>query len=74
MSSWNLDKTLPVGTSDAGSILSTTLSEGIDFYMANVHPYFGSVAIDDAATWTEDFYTDYDAVSRYAGHAIVNVG
>jgi glucan 1,3-beta-glucosidase len=33
-----LDKTLPVGTSDAGSILSTTLASGIDYFMANVHP------------------------------------
>ena len=34
----NLDKHLPIGTSDAGSLLSTTLATGIDFFMANVHP------------------------------------
>ena len=33
-----LNKYLPIGTSDAGSVLSTTLAKGIDFYMANVHP------------------------------------
>ena len=33
-----LKKTLTVGTSDAGSVLSKTLASGIDFFMANVHP------------------------------------
>lgn len=34
----NLDKHLPIGTSDAGSLMSTTLAAGIDYFMANVHP------------------------------------
>ncbi|ORY31807.1 glycoside hydrolase superfamily [Naematelia encephala] len=56
----SLNKTLPVGTSDAGSIMSTTLAEGIDFFMANVHPWFGDVAIQDAATWTYNFFQEFD--------------
>ncbi|EIW67611.1 hypothetical protein TREMEDRAFT_33542, partial [Tremella mesenterica DSM 1558] len=60
LSALSLSKTLQVGTADAGSILSTTLAEGIDFYMANVHPYFGSVAIQDAATWTTEFFGNFD--------------
>ncbi|OCF75503.1 glucan 1,3-beta-glucosidase [Kwoniella mangroviensis CBS 8886] len=55
-----LSKTLPVGTSDAGSVMSKTLGEGIDYFMANVHPWFGSVSIDDAAQWTWDFFQDFD--------------
>lgn len=38
LTTWGLDKTLPVGTSDAGSVMSTQLATGIDFFMANVHP------------------------------------
>jgi glucan 1,3-beta-glucosidase len=34
----SLDKHLPIGTSDAGSILSTSLASQVDFFMANVHP------------------------------------
>ncbi|WWC62957.1 uncharacterized protein I303_105555 [Kwoniella dejecticola CBS 10117] len=55
-----LSKALPIGTSDAGSVMSKTLGEGIDYFMANVHPWFGSVAIDDAAQWTEDFFQEFD--------------
>ncbi|WVQ84409.1 hypothetical protein IAT38_006561 [Cryptococcus sp. DSM 104549] len=55
-----LSKTLPIGTSDAGSILSKTLASGVDYFMANVHPYFGTVAIDDAAVWTYDFFNEFD--------------
>jgi glucan 1,3-beta-glucosidase len=36
--SMGLSKHLPIGTSDAGSILSKSLAGGIDFFMANVHP------------------------------------
>nr|XP_031858562.1 uncharacterized protein CI109_006085 [Kwoniella shandongensis]KAA5525634.1 hypothetical protein CI109_006085 [Kwoniella shandongensis] len=55
-----LSKTLPIGTSDAGSILSKRLASGVDYFMANVHPWFGSVGIDDAATWTEEFFQEFD--------------
>ena len=48
----NLPKTLPVGTADAGSMVTTTLSEGADFIMANVHPWFGGVPVEQAAAWT----------------------
>ncbi|ODN74156.1 hypothetical protein L202_07608 [Cryptococcus amylolentus CBS 6039] len=64
-----LDKVLPVGTSDAGSIMSKTLGEGVDYFMANVHPYFGSLAIDDAAAWTTSFFEEYDvAVAAIASN------
>ncbi|WVQ73520.1 hypothetical protein IAR50_003092 [Cryptococcus sp. DSM 104548] len=55
-----LDKVLPVGTADAGSDMSETLGEGVDFFMANVHPYFGALAIDDAAAWTSSFFQEFD--------------
>ncbi|WVR06642.1 hypothetical protein IAU60_003674 [Kwoniella sp. DSM 27419] len=55
-----LDKVLPIGTSDAGSLMSASLGEEIDYFMANVHPWFGSVSIDAAATWTYDFFQEFD--------------
>lgn len=30
---------LPVGTSDAGSVITSKLAAGADFIMANVHPF-----------------------------------
>lgn len=58
----NLDKHLPIGTSDAGSLLSTTLATGIDFFMANVHPWFATVGVDTAAVWTNQFFHEFDIV------------
>jgi len=58
-----LSKHLPIGTSDAGSLLSTTLATGIDFFMANVHPWFATVGVDIAAAWTDQFFHDFDVVS-----------
>jgi exo-beta-1,3-glucanase (GH17 family) len=52
----NLPKTLPVGTSDAGSYFNTLVMEDMAYGMANVHPWFGNVAINDAAAWTWDFF------------------
>lgn len=61
---WGLDKELPIGTSDAGSVMSTQLATGIDFFMANVHPFFGNQAIQTAAEWTWWFFQNFDVVSR----------
>lgn len=56
----NLSKHLPLGTSDAGSVMSVTLARGVDYFMANVHPYFGGLGINQAATWTWDFFQNFD--------------
>ncbi|GAA5972063.1 hypothetical protein JCM11641_002479 [Rhodosporidiobolus odoratus] len=56
----NLGKHIPVGTADAGFVYNTTLAEGIDEYLANVHPWFGGVPIDQAAGWTWDYFTQND--------------
>lgn len=58
----SLSKTLPVGTADAGSMVSTTLAAGVDYFMANVHPWFGGVPINQAAGWTYDYYTQQVAI------------
>ncbi|GMK59660.1 hypothetical protein CspeluHIS016_0802660 [Cutaneotrichosporon spelunceum] len=58
----SLSKPMPIGTGDAGSLFSTTLAQGLDFYMANVHPWFGKVPIDQAADWTYDYFMNNDVV------------
>ncbi|GAA5898552.1 hypothetical protein JCM6882_007813, partial [Rhodosporidiobolus microsporus] len=58
----NLGKHVPVGTADAGSAYTADLATGIDFFMANVHPWFGGVPIDEAAGWTWDFFEQNDVV------------
>ncbi|KAH8082585.1 glycoside hydrolase superfamily [Filobasidium floriforme] len=64
-----LSKTLPHGTSDAGSVFTQALAEGIDYFHANVHPWFGNLSIADAATWTWDFYQTNDvAVAESASN------
>lgn len=56
----NLDKTIPIGTGDAGSLMSVTLGEMVDFFMANVHPWFGSVPVEQAADWTYSYFQETD--------------
>jgi len=52
----NLKKTIPVGTADAGSYFNTQVLQAVDYGMANVHPWFGNVSIQQAAGWTWDFF------------------
>jgi exo-beta-1,3-glucanase (GH17 family) len=59
----NLPKTLPVGTADAGSMVTTTLSQGSDYVMANVHPWFGGVPIDQAADWVYSYTANQEPSS-----------
>ena len=56
LSGMSLSKTLPVGTSDAGSYFNLPLLQAIDYGLANVHPWFAQTTINDAAGWTYDFF------------------
>jgi len=47
----NLPKTIPVGTGDAGSMITTTLAQGCDFIMSNNHAFFSGATIQQAAVW-----------------------
>ncbi|KAF8813325.1 glycoside hydrolase [Phlegmacium glaucopus] len=58
----NLNKALPVGNADAGSYFNNEILAAVDYGMANVHPWFGSVSINDAAGWTADFFQQTDVV------------
>lgn len=62
----NLGVVLPVGTSDAGSLVTTTLAEGSDFIQANVHPFFGGVEVHDAAEWTWLYFHENDIAATTA--------
>ncbi|RSH81923.1 uncharacterized protein EHS24_008120 [Apiotrichum porosum] len=61
-----LSKHIPVGTGDAGSVMSTTLAEDVDYFMANVHPWFGNVTIEDAAGWTWLYFETNDVAPAEA--------
>jgi exo-beta-1,3-glucanase (GH17 family) len=56
----NLPKTLPVGNSDAGSYFNTQVMQNIDYGMANVHPWFANVSIDQSSGWTANFFQTQD--------------
>jgi exo-beta-1,3-glucanase (GH17 family) len=57
-----LNVDLPVGTSDAGSYFNTEVLEAVDFGMSNVHPWFANVSIDQAATWTWEFFQENNVI------------
>ncbi|KAF8606598.1 glycoside hydrolase [Ceratobasidium sp. AG-I] len=56
LSGMSLSKTLPVGTSDAGSFFNLPLLEAVDYGLANVHPWFATQTVENAAGWTYDFF------------------
>ncbi|KAJ7261760.1 glycoside hydrolase superfamily [Mycena haematopus] len=49
-----------IGTSDAGSYFNTKILQAVDYGMANVHPWFADVTVQDAAGWTAEFFSDTD--------------
>ncbi|KAF8740088.1 hypothetical protein AX14_008721 [Amanita brunnescens Koide BX004] len=51
---------IPIGNADAGAYFNNKILAAIDYGMANVHPWFGGVAIDDAAQWTMTFFQNQD--------------
>lgn len=53
-----LKKHIPVGTGDAGSVFSTTMATKIDFFMSNVHPWFGKLPAAQAAAWTWSYFDE----------------
>ncbi|KAJ1024087.1 hypothetical protein NDA16_002926 [Ustilago loliicola] len=50
-----LGKYIPIGTADAGSMISLQLASGADYVMANVHPWFGGLPVDQAAGWVYSY-------------------
>jgi exo-beta-1,3-glucanase (GH17 family) len=58
----NMSVSLPVGNSDAGSYFNNLVLEDVDYGMANVHPWFANVSIEQAAGWTWSFFTGTDEV------------
>ncbi|CAG8629276.1 1687_t:CDS:2 [Ambispora leptoticha] len=53
-------KNMPVFTSDLGSNVDQAFVSAVDIAFANVHPYFGGVAVANAATWTFQFFEEND--------------
>jgi exo-beta-1,3-glucanase (GH17 family) len=67
---------ISVGNADAGSYFNNEVLAAVDYgvgislyvclaptyvvQMANVHPWFANVSIDDAAAWTGDFFNTTD--------------
>lgn len=65
----NLSSTVLIGTADAGSMITATLSAASDFIMANVHAFFSGVSIADAAAWTYNYLnTDTPSIALKAAN------
>jgi len=60
LSNMSLSKTIPVGYADAGSYFNTDILEAVDYAMANVHPWFADVTIDQSASWTASYFQSTD--------------
>lgn len=60
LSSLSLSKTIPVGYADAGGYFNTDILEAVDYAMANIHPWFAAVTIEQSAAWTGQFLQTED--------------
>jgi exo-beta-1,3-glucanase (GH17 family) len=54
----SLDKTIPVGTAEVPSFISTTIVSAADYVMANAHPYFSGVSVAAAGAWSQTALQD----------------
>lgn len=53
---------LSVSTSDLGDNWDAPLAAASDLVMSNVHPFFAGVNVDNAASWTWDFWQGHDVI------------
>ncbi|KAG8934950.1 hypothetical protein FRC02_008932 [Tulasnella sp. 418] len=58
LTSMSLPKTIPVGNGDAGSYTNTQLLSAVDYFMSNIHPWFGHLPVEQSAGWTWQFFQD----------------
>lgn len=63
LNSLGLSMTIPVGNADAGAYFNNEVLAAVDYGMANVHPWFANVSIDQAAQWTWEFFQNNDIVA-----------
>ncbi|KAL0949275.1 hypothetical protein HGRIS_009353 [Hohenbuehelia grisea] len=58
LASLSLPKTIPVGTSDAGSFFNTEILSSVDYGLSNVHAWFANVSAADASAWVSNFFQE----------------
>lgn len=69
---------LPIATSDLGDNWNSVLVGHVDFVMANIHPFFAGVSVEEAAGWTWSFWQNQNvpltASSPNVGQIISETG
>jgi len=68
---------LPVASSDLGDNWTSSLASAVDVVMSNIHPFFGGVTVDTAASWTWTFWQTHDVLlttGTNKGQVISEVG
>lgn len=53
-----LEKSIPVGTAEIGSLLNHQILAACDIVGANIHPFFGGGDVAQATNWTYEFVKD----------------
>merc|ERR1711939_418589 len=51
---------LPIATSDLGDNWNSVLVSHVDYVMANIHPFFAGVEVQEAAGWTWSFWQNHN--------------
>ena len=53
---------LDIATSDLGDNWVAALTDNVDYVMSNIHPFFAGVTAESAASWTWNFWQEFDTV------------
>jgi exo-beta-1,3-glucanase (GH17 family) len=71
----SLGLSIPVGNSDAGSYFNNKVLAAVDYGMANVHPWFANVSVQQGPQWTWDFFqnTDVNASNALPNHPNMSI-
>lgn len=71
------NKNYPIASSDLGDNWTLGLASTVDYVMSNIHPFFGGIAVDQAASWTWTFWQGHDVILTQGmpqTHVISEVG
>ncbi|CAH7669408.1 glycoside hydrolase superfamily [Phakopsora pachyrhizi] len=71
-----LKKVIPIGTSDAPFTINKEICAGVDYIMANVHPWFANLPVEKASDWTWQYFQDsvVDICSQASNNPTVYIG
>ncbi|CAG8664870.1 10655_t:CDS:1, partial [Acaulospora colombiana] len=65
-------KNIKVTTSDLGSNFNATMFSASDVILANIHPFFAGVTVQQGANWTFQYFNENIVVPSQGRPAVIS--